>query len=323
MNSNIPAKIIVILGPTAVGKSELAVKIAKEFNGEIISADSRQVYRGLDIATGKVTKNEMQGIKHHCLDIADPKDYFTVSDWKKCAEQAITEIQSKNKLPIICGGTGYYISALIDNKDFPEVETDREEQKKLESLSAEILFETLVKLDPTRADGMRANGESKNKRRVARAILIARSLGKVPESMPASARQNGELRRAKSDICTDVGHMYDFLLIGLTLPDDELKARIRKRTLERIENGMIEEARNLHNNGLSYERMYELGLEYKYLAEFLQDKISKEKLIEEIITKDWQYVRRQKTWWRRDKSIRWFDGKDIQSIYGFINIHNS
>lgn len=295
--------LLVILGPTASGKSDLAVeialaiksgKIAGYSGAEIISADSRQVYKGLDLGTGKITSAEMKGIPHHLLDVADPRERFTVQQWKSLAELTIKEILSRGNFPIICGGTGYYISALVDGIDFPEVPADPETQKELESRSAEELFQELQNLDPKRASAMTKNGEKQNKRRLARAIIIAKSLGSVPP-IPSSNQP----------------HQFKALKIGLTIPDPELKERIKNRLIKRLEAGMVEEARRLHSQppegiGLSYERMNELGLEYRYLAEFLEKKISLDQLIETLSTKIWQYAKRQKTWFKRDKEITWF-----------------
>ncbi len=291
-------KVLVILGPTATGKSDLAVQLALKHNGEIISADSRQVYRGLDIGTGKITAAEMSGITHHLLDIKDPQDRFSVNEWKKLSEENIADIHARGKLPIIVGGTGFYISALVDNIDFPEVESDPEEQKKLESRSAEELFLLLSTLDPRRAADMSNDGESTNKRRLSRAIIVARALGQVKEQTPSSK--------------------YDTVMIGLTLPDEELKARIRNRLIKRIDAGMIQEAEKLHADGLSYKRMDELGLEYRYLAQYLQGTLNKEQLVETLNTKIWQYARRQKTWFKRDERIKWFTPSDMSEIEAFI-----
>jgi tRNA dimethylallyltransferase len=290
-------KILVLLGPTATGKSKLAVELAQKFNGEVISADSRQVYKDLNIGTGKITKEEMNGIQHHLLDIVDPSTRFTVHDWKKQAVEIIKEIHSRGKLPIVCGGTGFYISALIDDLQFPEIEIDPDEQKELENKSAEDLFIDLNKLDPIRAASMQHDGEDKNKRRLARSILIARTLGKVPPNRNNSNNSN----------------KYDSLFIGLTIPDDKLKERVNKRLAERINNGMIEEAEELNKKGLSYVRMNELGLEYKYLAEYLQGRINKDQLMKILSIKIWQYAKRQKTWFKRDKRIHWFNPEDSQN----------
>ena len=170
-------KIIVILGPTASGKSALAVKIAKKINGEIISADSRQVYKGLDIGTGKITRKEMGGVPHYCLDVVSPKKIFTVADFKKCAEKAIEKIFAKNKIPIIVGGTGLYIQAVVDNIVLPEVKPNWRLRKELEKKTTEEMFKMLKKLDPERAK----NIDAKNPRRLIRAIEITKEIGKMPK----------------------------------------------------------------------------------------------------------------------------------------------
>ena len=282
-------KIVVIVGPTASGKSDLAVETALRYYGEVISADSRQVYRGLDLGTGKITAAEMQGVPHHCLDIADPQERFTAMDWKNAAVKAIEDIRSRGKLPIICGGTGFYISALVDDLGFPEVEADTEEQKALEAKTVEELFEELKKLDPARA----ATIDLKNKRRLSRSILIARELGNVPV-----------LEKKES--------AYAPIMIGVTMSSTELKKRIRARILARFEAGMIDEAKKVHADkpaglGLSYERMDELGLEYRFLAQYLQNKMSFEVLIETLGIKIGQYAKRQKTWFKKDTRITWLE----------------
>ena len=164
-------KIIIILGPTASGKSELAVKMARKIGGEIISADSRQVYKGLNIGSGKITKKEMRGVPHYCLDIASPKKVFTAVDFKKCAEKAIKDIQSRDKTPIICGGTGFYIGVITGAIDIPEIKPNWKLRKKLEKMPTEKLFKMLKKLDHARA----RNIDAKNPRRLIRAIEIAKN----------------------------------------------------------------------------------------------------------------------------------------------------
>ena len=331
--------LLVILGPTATGKSDLAVEVAHRIaeeaahgksiagysGAEIISADSRQVYKGLDIGTGKITKEEMRGIPHHCLDIADPasadkkQERFTVMDWKKCAEKAIEDITAHEdagdvgkKLPIICGGTGFYISTLIDGLEFPDIEIDPTEQAELEVKTADELFAELKKLDPRRAKDMENGGAGKNKRRLMRAILIARKLGAVP-----ALKINASTNDSK----------YLPIIIGVTMPDADIKKRIMARVLKRLagendssskagsgDDDMIEEARKLHagdgTSNLSYERMHELGLEYRYLAKYLQGQLTREQFIEQLATKIWQFARRQKAWFKRDKRTKWFDPRD-------------
>lgn len=284
-------KIVIIMGPTTVGKSSLAVELAKKFNGEIISADSRQVYKGLNIGTGKITKREMQGVPHYLLDVANPKRRFTVAEYKKLAEKILPYMVVRNKLPIIVGGTGFYIQALVDNITIPEVPANPKLRKEIEKKSTEELFKILKKLDPKRAE----NIDSKNPRRLIRAIEIAKHLGKVPSYTlnPSS---------------------YTPLFIGLDLPDKKLKQKIKKRLEERIKKGMISEAKRLHKNGLSYKKMRELGLEYKFLAKYLKDELSKEEMITQLEIAIWHYAKRQRTWFKRDKRILWFKPTDQKKI---------
>ncbi|MFA6432315.1 MAG: tRNA (adenosine(37)-N6)-dimethylallyltransferase MiaA [Candidatus Paceibacterota bacterium] len=297
MKNQLP-RILVILGPTAIGKSDIAVELALKLGGEVISADSRQVYKGLDIGTGKITLAEMRGVPHHCLDIADPQDRFTAMDWKRAAEQAIDDILKRGKLPIVCGGTGFYISTLVDNLGFPEVEADTEEQKALEEKPVEELFEMLKKLDPKRALTI----DLKNKRRLSRAIIIANKLGYVPPiEKPAEPK-------------------YEAIQIGLTMSNTQLKNRIFDRLVKRLEHGMPDEARKLmaappEGSGLTSERMDELGLEYRYLAQYLDNKFTLEHLIDELSTKIWQYAKRQMTWFKKDKRITWvYQPVDLKAL---------
>ena len=284
-------KIIVILGPTASGKSALAVKIARKFNGEIISADSRQVYKGLDIGTGKITKKEMGGIPHYCMDIISPKKIFTVADFKKSADKAIEKIFSKNKTPIIVGGTGLYIQAIVDNIILPEVKPNWKLRKELEKKTTEEMFELLKKLDPRRAK----NIDPKNPRRLIRAIEIAKALGFVPnlEASPPS---------------------WEVFQIGIKLSDDALKENISKRLIGRVKKGMVAEAKRLHSQGLSWRRMDELGLEYRYMAKFLKGEMSKEEMIEKLKSEIWHYAKRQMTWFKRDKRIKWINHPTFSSV---------
>lgn len=271
-----------VLGPTASGKSDLAVKLAKTFNGEVISADSRQVYRGLDIGTGKITKKEMAGVPHHCLDIASPKKNFDVVQWKEKADKAVHDIIKRGKLPIVCGGTGLYIKALVENITYPDVAPDWKLRAKLEKKTTEQLFAMLKKLDPARAQTI----DPHNPRRLIRAIEIVKHTGKaVPE-------KNAE-------------PLYSALLLGVKKSDTELKKRIHARLRARMKKGMVAEAKKLHDNGVSWKRMNELGLEYRYLALHLQGKITKQEMIDELDTKIGQYAKRQMTWFRAMLGIAW------------------
>lgn len=285
-------KVLVILGPTASGKSGLAVKLAKKFDGEIISADSRQVYKGLDVGTGKITKQEMKGICHHLLDVADPKTRFTVAEYKTLATNSLRYIVTNSKLPIVTGGTGLYINALAGTVSFPDVPPNFQLRQRLEKKSAEELFKMLKKRDPVRAKSI----DSKNKVRLIRALEIVEALGQVP-----TWRFN---RQVKSP--------YYFIYIGLK--PDNLDKRIYKRLLERLE-PMIREAKKLIKlKVISYQRMHELGLEYRYIGMYLQNKISKEDLIEKLNTEIRHYAKRQITWFKRNKKIKWFT---LSAVEGF------
>jgi len=269
-------KITVILGQTATGKSDLAVKIAKKVNGEVISADSRQVYKGLDIGTSKITKKEMKDIPHHLLDVANPKKKFTVVEYQKLTNSAIAEIVNKNKIPIICGGTGFYIDAITKGTIFPEVPPNPKLRKTLYSKLAIALFEYLKKLDPRRAKDIKNKNEQNNKIRLVRAIEIAKALGKVSNY--------------KVQPC-----QYKFIKIGLYLPPDKLKKKIEKRVKKMFKEGLLKEIKSLKKSGVSEKRLKEFGFEY--------DSPTYEKVVKETI----KYTKRQKTWFKRDKEIRWFD----------------
>ena len=286
------SKVIVILGQTATGKSTLAVKIAKKINGEVISADSRQVYRGLDLGTGKITKKEMRGIPHHLLDVLKAKKRFSVAEYKKLADKKIKEIITRGKVPIICGGTGFYIDAVVKNINFPQVPPNTKLRKQLSLRHAMVLFEELKKLDPMRAKNIDKN----NKVRLIRAIEIAKVLGKVPKL------QSDTFSAYAENVSS-----YDFIKIGLYAPSEFLKQKIQKRLLARIKAGMIKEIQNLHKNGLSWKRMEELGLEYRYTALYLQKKITKEEMLKKLNSEIFKYAKRQMTWFKRDKEIKWLD----------------
>jgi tRNA dimethylallyltransferase len=274
-------KIVVITGPTASGKSDLGVRLAQKFNGEIISADSRQIYRGLDVGTGKITKKEMCGVRHHLLSITTPKKEFSVAEYRSLAEKAIEDIQKSGKTPFIVGGTGFYIDALLGRAVFPEVPPNNTLRKKLEKKSVEALFALLKKKDPRRAK----NIDPHNKIRLVRALEIADALGSVPN-----------LKKKKR---------YQSLEIGILTPHDVLQKNIRVRLQKRLPK-MLTEVRRLHHKGLSWKRMYQLGLEYRFVSQYLQKKLTKDKMVELLNTAIWQYARRQKTWFKQNKSIEWF-----------------
>lgn len=304
-------KIIVILGPTASGKSSAAIKLAKKFNGEIISADSRQIYKGMDIGTGKVTgsvesvipslsrdlnKNTAfisEDIPHYMLDIVSPKNDFSVAKFKKKSEKYIKDILKRGKLPIICGGTGFWIKAIVDDIMYPEVKPDWDLRKKLEKKSPSQLFTMLKKLDSTRAK----NIDAKNPVRLIRAIEICQAIGKVPAVNREPKTKN-----------------YEFLQIGISRDKEILHQRIKLNVKQRFKAGMISEVEKLHNSGLSWKKIMSFGLSYKLIPMYLKGEIpSQEKLIEEIYLAEKQYAKRQMTWFKKDNRIKWLENyKDIQ-----------
>ena len=294
----IKPKILVILGPTSTGKSDLAVELALKYNGEIISADSRQVYKSLDLGTGKITNGEMKGIPHYMLDVIKSNSVFNVSKYKTKTQKIITDILKRNKLPIICGGTGFYIDAVVNNTTLPEVLPNLKLREKLESKNCEQLMVILEKLDKNICQTI----DIKNKRKIIRAIEIATELGHIPA--------------IKSE------PLYTPLELGLIVPNKTLKERIKTRLLNRIEAGMLKEGQNLHKQGISWKRMENLGLEYRYMARYLSGQITKEQMIEQLNSKIWQYARRQKTWFKRNKNIIWLNPlkkNDLTRAIGLIN----
>ncbi len=269
-------KIVAIVGPTALGKSDLAVFLAKKINGEIISADSRQVYRGMDIGTGKITKKEMTGVPHHMIDIANPKKRITVEQYRNEATKILKNIWAKGKTPIVCGGTGFYIEELLFPSPLPNVSPDKKLRNLLSKKTAEELFNILKRKDPERA----RNIDPKNKIRLIRALEIIKALGKVPPRK----NQNSP---------------YDVFFIKLDAPIDILKNNIHKRLIKRMDLGMIKEAQILHKKGLSYKEMGAFGLEYKWLAKLLKKEVDKQAFIRGLERDIVSYARRQKTWFKR------------------------
>lgn len=283
-------KIIVVVGPTSSGKSDLAVEIAKKLNGEVISVDSRQVYRGLDIGSGKITKKEMKRVPHHLLDVASPKNVFTASDFVKKGTQAIEDILKRGNVPVLAGGTGFYLSALLGEISLPNVEPNEKLRTSLEKLSNEKLLDKLEKLDPERA----GNIDTCNTPQIIRAIEIATALGKVPHHKTVSS--------------------YETLKIGITVDKKVLEERINTRLIARLKKGMLKEAESLHKDGVSWKRMESLGLEYRYMARHLKGEISKEEMIEALTIKIRQYAKRQRTWFKRDKEIKWVTLPELTKV---------
>jgi tRNA dimethylallyltransferase len=282
-------KVVVILGPTASGKSSAAIKLAKKFNGEIISADSRQIYKGMDIGSGKITKTEQKMIPHYMIDIVSPKTDYNVAKFKKQSLKHIEGILSRGKTPIIAGGTGFWIKAIVDDAYFPEVKPDWKLRQKLEKKSTSELFKKLKKTDPQRAK----NIDAKNPVRLIRAIEICVALGRVPK------KENKENKK------------YEFLQIGIKRTKENIHERIKMNVEKRFKKGMVKEVENLHEEGVSWKRLRSFGLSYSLIPDFLQGKIdTKEILKEKIYLAEKNYAKRQMTWFQRDKRIKWLADYD-------------
>ena len=273
-------KLIVILGTNASGKSSLGVQLAARFGGEIISADSRQVFRRLDLGSGKITPEEMDGVPHHLLDVRDPGEFFSMADFQRLAYEAIDGILQRNRLPFLVGGTGLYVDAVADGYNLSDKAPDHSLRAHLETFSTPELYEMLKqKLPETDID-------PKNRHRVMRAL----------EKLDADDYQPvGKTPR------------YDLLKLGVTWPREILKQRIDERLEKRLQEGMVEEVKALLDEGVSEEFMVKLGLEYKYLTWYLTGKIGYEQMKEELGNAIKKFAKRQMTWFRRDPRIRWLD----------------
>ena len=289
-------KLLIILGPTGSGKTDLAVQLAKQFNGEVISADSRQVYKEISIGTNKVTKAEMQRVPHYCIDVASVRRPFGAAQWKHCAEKALKNILKHDKLPIIAGGTGYYIDILTGRISLPNVKPNPALRKELEKLSCKELFARLTKQDPERA----ATIERGHKRRLIRALEIVDSLGKVPQHKPESP--------------------YDVLYIGLTVDESQLAERIEKRMHYWFRRGFRREVQNLLDIKLGKDRLQELGFEYTTVARYLRKEITKEAMEETLVRELMKYVKRQNKWFRRNKAVVWFDANGSEKIADRVSV---
>lgn len=280
-------KIVAIVGPTASGKSELAVKLAKKINGEIISADSRQIYRGLDIGSGKV-KGSWVGkiflykkVPHYCIDMGSPNNIFTAVQYKKCAEAAIIDIAKRGKIPVLVGGTGFWVDAVVSDLSIPEVPPDQKLRKKLEGREPEALMPILRRVDPERARSI----DQKNPRRIIRALEIAQKLGRVPK-----------LKRHSP---------YHAVWLGLNPTHDTLRNKIIKRVGKMLRQGLVNETQKLIRQGVSRRRVREFGFEYRAALAYLDRKITRSELKNNIVKESLHYAKRQMRWFKRNKSIRW------------------
>jgi len=266
-------KLIVILGPTAAGKSTLAVKLAKKFNGEIISADSRQIYKEMDIGTNKIKVKETSGIRHHLLGILPPDKSFSSGEFQKKAVKQIKAVQKRNKIPFLVGGSPFYIYPVVEGWIFPKTKTNKAERKRLEKNTAAELWQKLKKLDPQRAKTIDKN----NKRRLVRAIEIAEQLGKVPK-----------LEKTPQFSC---------LIIGINPPKEELKERINERVNKMIKAGLEKEVRRLVKKYGWTSALESIG--YQEWKEYFEGKTKKEEVVEKIKKNTLQLAKRQMKWFKK------------------------
>lgn len=287
-------KVLVILGPTASGKTKLGVDLAKKFKGEIISADSRQVFRGMDIGTGKDLAEYGKGknkIKHHLIDVADPKKDFDLAKYQKLGFKAIEDILKRKKLPIIVGGSGLYLQAIIDNYDLSASKANHKKRDELEKLGASELFKRLEKLKPEFAKKIN-NSDKNNARRLARYLEIVENGGAIDKRLDSP---------------------YEFLILGLDFSSDILRSRVSYRLLKRFEEGMIAEVQALKTGGLSDERLESFGLEYRYINRHLNGDLSYQEMLKELEIASYRFAKRQKTWFKRwekqGRLINWLNDK--------------
>ncbi len=276
-------KIVAIVGTTASGKSSLGIELAKIFNAEVVSADSRQIYKGLDLGTGKVTPEEIAGIPHHMLDVIEPNTPYSLAEYQKAAYKVIDEIIERGKLPIIVGGTGLYTRAIIEGYDLDSVEPDFKLRQSLEGKSAQELVKILKDL------GVKEVKEPENPRRLIRQIeKVKGGKNNIPQNNPR----------------------YDVLQIGITFDRNILYKRIEERLDIRIKDGMVEEIKDLLDNGATPEFMEGLGLEYRYTTRYLLGKYDSFKSYKEELLKEIRhFAKRQMTWFRKEKNIYWVNEK--------------
>jgi tRNA dimethylallyltransferase len=297
MNPRLP-KLVVVLGPTACGKSVLAIELAQRFDGEIVSADSRQVYRGLDLGTAKVTPEERALVPHHLLDVADPRQVYTVAQYQRDAVDAINAILERGHQPFLVGGSPHYIQAVVDNLEIPHIAPQPELRTQLEPRPLADLLALLEELDPQSA----ATIDRNNPRRVIRALEVC-----LVSGMPFSQQR----RLAEPLYCS--------LLLGIEWPREVLYQRIDARVDERMRQGMIQEVQRLVDEGVSHDRLDALGLEYRYISRLLRGELkSEDEMVKKLKYAIHDFTRRQLSWFRRDKRIVWVQGGDVEHAAGVI-----
>ena len=274
-------KLVVIEGTNASGKSGLGVALAAHYGGEVVSADSRQVFRGLDLGSGKITPEEMQGVRHHLIDIAEPNDFFSMHDFQRLAYEAVDDVRARGRTPFLVGGTGLYVASVTDGYVMSDIEPDLEYRAYLETMDTPKLYEMLRELRPE----MEIDEKNRNR--------VMRQLEKIHDGDDHSAPN---------------APRYDCLKLGVTWPRPVLRARIDERLDRRLEQGMFEEVQGLLDRGASVEFLKKLGLEYRFITQYLIGEIpDRNEMVELLRTAIKQFAKRQTTWFRRDKDIQWLD----------------
>lgn len=291
-------KLIVIAGTNASGKSGLGVRLAERYGGEIVSADSRQVFRGLDLGSGKITREEMRGVPHHLIDVCDAGDFFSMADFQKLAYAAIDDILSRGRLPFLVGGTGLYVDSVADGYVLSDRMPDLAYRAELEKCTTEALYAQLKALVPD------TDVEPRNRNRVMR---LLEKLHDGDDVVPAKSPR------------------YETLRLGVTWERDTLRRRIDERLDRRMEQGMVREVQGLLDAGVSEEFLLKLGLEYKFITQYLTGQIASEEEMKQLLsTAIKQFAKRQMTWFRRDASIHWLNmssdpfGEACALIDGFL-----
>ncbi|MBO4505781.1 MAG: tRNA (adenosine(37)-N6)-dimethylallyltransferase MiaA [Lachnospiraceae bacterium] len=276
-------KLVIIAGTNASGKSGLGIELAQKYGAEIVSADSRQVFKGLDLGSGKVTAEEMKGVPHHLLDVAEPNEFFSLSHYQKLAYAAIDDIHARGGRPFLVGGTGLYVNAVADGYNLNDAEPDPAIRQQVEAMSLEELTELIRQKNPGALERL----DLKNKRRLERAAEKALA-GKGTE-LPSEPR-------------------YETLMIGVTWPRDVLYERIRERLDRRLKEGMIEEVENLRANGATDEFLYKLGLEYRYILMYLRGEFADfDAFYDKLFMEIRHLAKEQMTWFRKRTDINWID----------------
>ena len=298
------AKVIVICGPTASGKTALSIEVAKKINGEIISCDSMQIYKDMNIGTAKPTKEEMGKIKHYLIDYVLPTERYSVAEYKKDAKKAIKEVIEKGKTPIIVGGTGLYVDSLIYEIEYPEIKFDEEYRKKLEKEveeeGLEKLYEKAKKIDPIAIQKI----SKTDKKRIQRVLEIYHATGKTKTEQEIISRQKEP--------------EYAYKVYGLLWDRQKLYDRINLRVDIMIEQGLIEEVKTILKKYSEFPTAMQ-GLGYKEVVQYLNKEITKEEMIEKIKQETRRYAKRQMTWFRKNKQTIWLNAEDKQNNINIIS----